>query len=47
MSFQGRPHVLTGLAERDLDFAFTDMMNAYGTFKAASANKALKVIIEF
>ncbi|EKG20238.1 Alcohol dehydrogenase superfamily zinc-containing [Macrophomina phaseolina MS6] len=29
------------------NFAFTDMMNAYGTFSAASANKALKVIIEF
>ncbi|OJD39845.1 alcohol dehydrogenase [Diplodia corticola] len=29
------------------NFAFTDMMNAYTTFKAASANQALKVIIEF
>lgn len=47
MSIHGRPHVLIGITERDLDFAFTDMMNAYGTFKAASANKALKVIIEF
>lgn len=29
------------------NFAFTDMMGAYDTFKAASANQALKVIIEF